>query len=224
MEFKREAEMAEPVEDWLNHLGLMTKAEVPNAWGICDLIGCSLDQERALERIQLGQRSPIGPRFRIDLLARIPDRETGRAVTLGKLQRRYSGFVDDDAVEKELARLVAGRFVEVTPRGTYQKLNGWHPLHARLVTVELKLSRVREALDQAIANQDLTIESYVALPATIASRTSRDRFHEAGVGILGVTRSGVEVLLSPRPTERRPDVVAQSHCVERFWRLYTKGS
>jgi len=228
MEFRRESDMLEPVKDWLESHELVAKTEFTNPWGVCDLVGCCLKRKNIAERVALGQRAVIGPPLRIALLARIPDRDTGRTVTLKKLQRDHAGLVDGERVAAEVARLVASRFVQVTRRGSFQKINGWSPLHQRLVTVELKLSRIREVLDQAIANRDLTFESYAAFPMSVAESLVggryRKRFGRVGVGVIGVTSTECRVLLGASPRGHRPDIVAQTHCVERFWHVYLKDN
>ena len=227
MEIRRESDMLEPAKHWLQSLGLMTKTEFTTPWGVCDLVGCSLNRQKVADRLALRQRSVIGPPLRIAVLARIPDRETGRTVTLKKLQRDHAGLVNAETIATEVGRLVSARFVEVTPRGSFQRVNGWLPLHDQLLTVELKLSRVREALSQAFANRDLTSESYAAFPLAVAGRVVNSRqigqFEDSGVGVLGVIPSSCEVLLEPRSTGHHPDLVAQTHCVERFWNTYSKS-
>lgn len=228
MEFTRESEMLEPVKNWLESRGLVPRTEFRNPWGVCDLVGCRLKLRSVAERLALRQRAVIGPLQRIALLARIPDRDTGRTVTLKKLQRDHAAFIDPETIAAEVNRLVGTRFVQVTQRGSFQKINGWFPLHSQLVAVELKLTRIREVLDQAIANRDLTFESYAALPFSVAERLmngeERNRFEHAGVGVIGVTPSGCQVLLAPCPKGHHPDTIAQTHCVERFWRLHVRGS
>lgn len=228
MEFRRESNMLKPVKDWLESHDLVVKTEFANPWGVCDLVGCCLKRKSIAERVALGQRTVIGPPLRIALLARIPDRDTGRTVTLKKLQRDHSGLIDGETIVAEVDRLVATRFVQVTRRGSFQKINGWFPLHQRLVAVELKLSRIREALAQAISNRDMTFESYAAFPMSVAERLvggrNRQRFDKVGVGVIGVTSAGCRVLSAPSQKGHRPDIVAQTHCVERFWNLYLKDN
>lgn len=228
MRFERERDMLKPVEFWLRSLGLMTKTEVPNPWGICDVVGCSLDEQKVEERLALRQRAAIGPPFRVALLSRIPDRETNRSITVKKLQRDYAALVSADKITAEVDRLVSRRFVLPTRNGSLQKINGWHPLHSRLISVELKLSRVREALDQAIANRDLTWESYAAFPLPVAQRILGSQagrsFTHSGIGIVGVTADNCEILLKPKRDASLPDPVAQTHCVEMFWQEYPKDS
>jgi len=228
MEFRLEHEMLEPARHWLESCGMMTKAEFANPWGVCDLVGCSLSPQNVSHRLALRQRRPIGPALRIAVLTRIPDSETGRTVTLRRLEKDFGGLIGKGAIATEVDRLVSGRFVRVTARGSFQRLDGWFPLHERLVTVELKLSRISEVLRQAVANRELTHESYAAFPMSVAQRLlgrkDRARFDRVGVGILGLTKRSCRVLLEARRAGDLPDAVAQMHCVERFWRTRVRGN
>lgn len=228
MEFRRESEMLGPVAAWLQSLGLTVKTEVANPWGICDLVGCRLSQRRVADRLALKQRRSIGPRLRIMVLNRIPDVSTHRSTSLASLQRHYAGLVDGAVIAHQVERLVSDRFVSVTSKGTFQKINGWMPLHEQLVVVELKLSRFQEALHQAVANRDLTHDSYVAFPFSAAERlmASKEKgdFLSHGIGVVGVTPTKCTVLLPPSSRRHYPDPIAQIHCAEQFWRVSLKGS
>jgi len=215
--FTLEREMAEYVYSWLNRACPIVKREFATPWGVCDFVGISIYPERVCERLRLGQRRPIGPFSRIDLLNRVPDRNTGTAVSIRAIaaQARQNRSV----VQEELHRLVAGKFVAIT-EGKVQKLNGWAPLHRSIVAVELKLDRVREALDQAISNREFATESYVALPEAVASRLSEVKirdFRRCGVGMLGVSTLRCRVHVMPS-TQNVANPVLQMHCIERSWR------
>jgi len=224
MAFKRECEMVEPVRRWLRAQGMMVKAEMFVPWGCCDLVGCSLDPLKVAERLKMRQRRPIGPPLRIDLLLRIPERGS---VTLETLQQPYASVIDAERIAAEVQRLVTGRFVRLTRQGRLQRLNGWVPLHDRLVAVELKLSRVRQVLYQARAHRAFASESYAAFPREVAERVAgtkkREEFEQAGVGVLAVSSRRCEVVLRPRLEDEPPDLVTQMHCVERFWRTYLES-
>ena len=103
------------------------------------------------------------------------------------------------------------------------------PLQDRMVAVELKLSRVEEAMRQALNNLAFADESYVALPGDIARRVAStpsrwSTFFAAGVGLLGVTRSRCQVVVAPRKIEQWRDKPVQLYCVEKFWRSRVKGN
>jgi hypothetical protein len=109
-----------------------------------------------------------------------------------------------------------------------QKLNGWMPLHKRLIAVELKLNRVEEAISQARNNLIFADSSYVWLPKKLALRVASRRiressFLESGVGLLAVASAECEILIPSRHCSAKPDPVIQFYCVEKFWRTYPKA-
>ncbi len=116
MPFRLESEMTPIVEAWLGSEGLETKAEFSMPWGICDLVGTSLAADRVARRVELGQRQPIGPELRVSLLREIPDEDTGRAITRGKLARLMEGLLNSAQVEHELDELERRRFVTAPRR------------------------------------------------------------------------------------------------------------
>ena len=101
----------------------------------------------------------------------------------------------------------------------------WKPLHSRLVAVELKLSRVADALHQAYNNLLAVDESYVAFPRDmaqhVAARRGRwslwDRYWVHGIGLLAVDDGACSVLIPVRPNaEADPRQLGRQ--VEKFWR------
>jgi len=227
MSFRYESELVAPAQAWLQRQGLLTRSEFAMPWGICDLVGLQFDTRHVKKRLALGQRRPIGPARRVALLARIPDRDTGRSVRLGTLRSLFGDLVSAETITEDLKRLIENKFACRTTRGTYQKLNGWEPLHRRLVAVELKLDRVQDALHQAMANLALTRESYVGMPMDRAARLqggpNAARFRQANVGLLGIGPNTCRVLI-PVPRGGPTRTVPERHCAERFWRSYVKGS
>jgi hypothetical protein len=221
MTFARENQMTLPVRKWLHCQQLFVKAEFELPWGVCDLVGLSFNELQVTKRLSLRQHRPIGPLQRVDLLSYIPDRDSGAAITFARLQKSAATLSFGQNLERDLRSLIADRFVVVKKNGSFQKVNGWAPLHQRIVAVELKLRRISEALSQGLSNRTFATESYVALPMEIAERfVSSDRhfeFSEHGIGILGVTRTTCRVVLGASQIVE-PDSVLQTHCVERFWR------
>jgi hypothetical protein len=223
MNFRYESEMTKPVERWLLSQGMQVKREYPTPWGICDLVGCSLNKNKVRKRLNLGQRRPIGSQFRVLLLSYIPDMQEDKAVNFAELHRRFANLLDESFIEKEVCRLIKDKFVQEVQSGVFQKLNGWFPLHKRIVAVELKLTRISEVISQAHSNLEFADESYVGLPYDNAKRlfASRDRrqLAEKGIGIIGVHREGIRVFLRSK-FEGCANPISMMHCVERFWRTY----
>jgi hypothetical protein len=220
--FKRETEMAAPVIRWLQRRGLRVKPEFSVPWGVCDLVGVKLDPVRVKRRISYGQTRPIGPLIRLHILSRIPHADSGKSVALEKLKRDLSDYLPSDFLSKELDLLVRGKFVTSPRRNFFQKANGWAPLHVRIVAVELKLTRVSEALGQAASNRAFATDSYVALPAKLAMRLGQgdraDIFRRNGLGLLAVWRHACRELVRPSENKAICSEIIQSHVVERFWR------
>jgi hypothetical protein len=224
--FRLEREMLASARRWLSQRGLEAKGEFALPWGICDLVGISFYKSRVHERLKLGQKKPIGSPRRIDLLTRIPDATTGRAVSISTLKKQVQEFADGADVEAEIAALIRSKFVIHKTASMVQKLNGWMPLSKRFVTIELKLDRVSEALSQARAHRYVADEAYIGLPLELAERVARGARRSliaaSGVGVLGVGRRECRVLLpSTKPDEQHS--VLKIHCVERLWQTSIRG-
>ncbi len=226
--FRRESEMARPVVNWLSKQGLMIKAEFVLPWGIPDLVAVRLRESAVRLRLRYGQRKPIGPASRVQILWGLPDVQTGKAVGTQKLQRQIMRHYDTQELGEELERLRRDKFAVSPQPGRYQKLNGWAPLHARIVAVELKLANVSEAFNQALLNRGIATESYVALPARIAQRvlegTRAKEFRATGIGLVSVALDKCRVLIRPGADIGAFDEILQAHCVERFWRTRDSSS
>ena len=214
--------MAVPARQWLSDQGMMVKEEFATPWGICDLVAVSLNEKRVRERLRLGQGAAIGSLLRVHILNAIPEVETDKSTIVKTIASNYQGVLTTSQIRTEIERLVAGRFVREGSLGAIQKVNGWVPLHRRAVALELKLSRVQDALAQAASHQAFADESYVGLPLGLAERTAASpraaAFQSEGVGILSVGKDHCDVVLRPG-TRRHPiDPILQMHCIERFWR------
>ena len=221
MTFRFEKQMLSPAETWLEGQGLSVKREFATPWGVCDLVAAALDRVHVEKRLALGQRRTIGPLSRVGLLLELPDVESQHAMRRATLCNMFAGFLSPEEVDRDLAILEANGFVRRHGTQSFQKVNGWMPLHSRLVAVELKRQRVEDALSQARKNKELTWESYVGLPAALAERLcatpKRTGFDADGVGLLSVGSGAAWVLIAPRRCEGRPNPSIEAHCVERFW-------
>lgn len=228
MQFDYEFQMVEPAEAWLRSKGLMVKREFPTPWGICDLVGCSFNKRNVKKRLKLGQRKPIGSHFRTMLLSRIPDKEEGNSIDFAHLAGMFSEFFDDERIASELNRLERDKFVAKTASGSFHKLNGWMPIHKKLIALELKLSRIQDVLHQAISNLEFADESYVGLPMNKALHIVRSGalvpFIEHGIGIVGLSEERHRVLRLAERGIRSTDPILQTYCLERFWRQFSTDS
>ncbi len=226
--FRREREMVHYARNWLSGLGLMVKEEFYTPWGVCDLVGISFVSSRVKERLTLGQKKAIGPPMRIELLSRIPESSTGKTIAVSRLERELGWLLSQTDIEKELDYLEQGRFVQRVKKGRVQKLNGWAPLHDRIVALELKLNRVEDAINQARSHLGFVDESYVGLPARVAMRVAVSRrakeFERSGVGLIAIGRDRCTRLIKSKNQNRAVNAILQMHCAERFWRSLLRGS
>ena len=227
--FRYEKEMTAIGEQWLKSLGLdEIRREVPTPWGICDLVGCSLDPENTMKRLQYKQRRPIGPVGRISLLLHIADYETENVTSFDELLEEFSYFYDEEELSHELGMLEKYRFIAHSPmHGGYQRMNGWMPIQKRLVALELKLHRVTEVIQQACLNRGIADESWVGLPLDVAERiTEKEQgqvIRQEGLGLVGLTDKKWTELIPPL-NRRQETRLAKVHMAERFWRTLPKDN
>jgi hypothetical protein len=219
--FRRESDMRAPLNCWLWRQDLLAKFEFDLPWGVCDVVGLSFDRRGVRRRLSLCQRRPIGPPQRIQLLNQIPDEYSGLTVSFDRLKKWADESFSLCNFDDHLQHLIADHFVIVKSSGDLQRRRPQARLHRRIVAIELKLSRITEALSQAVSNTTFATESYIAMPGPIAERLARtsecERFREKGVGIISVRRSVCRVAL-PSHQVGSHDEILQTHCVERFWR------
>lgn len=221
--FLRESEMAPSVTRWLNASGLQVRPEFVTPWGICDFVGLNFNRERVALRLQKDQKKSISSITRAAILLRVPDIDSSQSISMQRLAREFDASISADVLAEEVDRLVTDRFVVCSRRGHLQKVNGWMPLQERLVSVELKLTRVEEALQQAKCNLGFAQESFVAFPMQAARRIARAKsnwgeYFDEGIGLIGVLKSRCEVLVPAAPSSRLIDPAIQLYCVEKFWR------
>jgi len=226
--FDRESDMTQVVDRWMQRRGLQTKSEFVTPWGICDLVGLSFDKDSVSLRLGHRQTRPISSITRAAILLQIPDVESRRSTTLDSLARHCVPFVPASTVADDVQQLIRHKYVVQKSKGRLQKVNGWVPLQERMVAVELKLSRIEEAMRQAHANQGFADESYVAFPSDVARRVSANasrwsEFFSAGIGLISVSRCQCRVLV-PATKAGTQDEAIQMYCVEKFWRTRPRGS
>jgi len=91
----------------------------------------------------------------------------------------------------------------------------------RLIAIELKLTKITEAMRQASTNQSFA-ESYVAFPSTVAHKIIDKPRWEAylrqGIGIISVTQCEVSILVDAIPCPHSGPDTLHDHIVRRFQR------
>lgn len=223
--FEYESQMAKPADEWLRSQGMMTKKEFSMPWGICDLVGCSVNKAKARKRLSYGQKKSVSSQFRMIILSLIPDMDKGKSITRKKLHSYFTESFDPTRIDLEITRLIKDQFVIGSSQNRLQKQNGWMPLHKKILALELKLTRINDALHQAINNLEFADESYVGLPMQKAMQVvggkKKTKFSRNGIGVLGISSQECKVLLKPDRTKATANEIIQAHCVERFWLNYS---
>ncbi|MGC1275991.1 MAG: hypothetical protein WBC44_19980 [Planctomycetaceae bacterium] len=225
--FAKERDMTAAAAHWMKSSGLTVKAEFVTPSGVCDLVGLRFNENRVAHRLQLRQTKPIGSVFRAALLLDIPNVESGRGTTFAHLAKKYGATIPVAELAADTDRLIADRFIVRGPRGRLQKVNGWMPLHDRLVAVELKRTRIEEAMRQALNNLAFATESYVGLPADIAAKVGGrrhrwSRYLDTGIGLLSIASDSCEVVIQSRSPDVPADPALRLYCVEKFWRTRSR--
>jgi len=225
--FSRESEMAPIATRWLESAGMVVKPEFVAPWGNCDLVGLRFNNAHVKQRLNLKQFRSVASITRAMLLLQVPDVETQKYTTLDRLMLRMPSL-SFETMCFEMERLVADRFVMRTGPVRLQKQNGWMPLQDQLVAIELKLTRIKEAMCQALNNLGFAECSYVGLPSFTAERVANSarwrEYLDAGIGLLSVDKRVCKVLIPARRTRERIDEAVQVYCVEKFWRTRPKGN
>jgi len=229
MDFHLEIEMKAPTIKWMRSEGLTVRQELTTPWGPCDLVGISIDEIRALHRVSLRQLKPIGSPLRARVLELVPDSSNAPIINRDDVKEHFDEIIDRTEIDTIIDSLIQHHYIRSGKNGKLHRLNGWTPIHNRLVTVELKLSRIEEVMMQARNHLSLTWESYIGVPLKLASQLAgsarRKDFFDQGLGLLGVSASGCDVLISPRP--RKTNAITtdiQMSLADRFWTQYVKDS
>jgi hypothetical protein len=79
--FKSEAEMTQPVVQWMESLDLIVKYEFFSPWGIFDAVGLSFNKRKVAKRHGLQQTRAVSSNVRAALLLRVTDVETQNSNT-----------------------------------------------------------------------------------------------------------------------------------------------
>lgn len=221
--FRREIDMAPTVRRWLTSEDLRVRSEFVTPWGICDFAAIGFNDANVACRLKHSQSKRVSSVSRAAILLSIPDFDTRQSTTIEELVAQFSPFMPNESVQSEVRQLIADRFAVVSSKGRVQKVNGWHPLQDRMVAVELKLSRIEEAMQQARNNLGFATESFAAFPMQTARRIeeSPDRWAahiESGVGVIGVLKRRCEVVIPSTAASICRDEAIQLYCADKFWR------
>lgn len=119
-------------------------------------------------------------------------------------------YANQRSVERPLMALLRQGVVGTSPGGAFRLVHAPFLRETRLLAVEAKLSRWREALTQAVRYREFASEAYVALPVgnAVVKTVVQDEARAAGVGLIAVASGDLQVLVRARHAfPRTPDFV-----------------
>lgn len=122
-------------------------------------------------------------------------------------------------VRHALKRLERQGLVEQTASGRYALVSDFSTGY-QVLSIEAKLTRWRQALEQAKAYLRFSDQSFVALPASVIAKNKRivSACRAEGIGLISVTRTGIEVVV--KAATREGEIDAR----EWTWLLAKTGS
>ena len=213
--FRWEAEMLDPVArqvrklaPWLDAPAALV-AEVPAAVGVVDLLGVRFDRRALVRRVEADVRPVLSPlRIRVlHALLKGPRPVDALAAIVGSRA--------EPLMRSTLRPLETAELIELEA-GHARSTGLWLPVGQRVVAVELKLTKWRDALNQADNFSRSADEAWVVIDAMKAApaRAAMLEFAERGVGLAVIgTDERIEVLL--RPAQARPDPWLRALIAER---------
>ncbi len=221
-----ESQLLSPVRQWLAQQGFVTIHEFQTPWGISDLVGLRPNLRKVEERVSAGHMEVIGDMQAAMVLLAIPTAESHRSVSTAELKAELGYLLSEIKIDKLLERLRRKKLVAVNGANRLVRNTPWLPYHEQLVSVELKLSRVDEALAQAARHRVITSFSYVALPEGTARKVVEsskiDAFRRSGVGLLSASDRQCEVILHPAVENDGLERLHEIAAAERCWRQVLK--
>ncbi len=116
---------------------------------------------------------------------------------------RHTYLPIDEVEAAVMGRLVAWGLVRVRARGVVEATREWVE-QSEIIAIEAKLTKWRDALDQAIEYRHYSDRSYVLLPDYCVEIAIRNihKFKQAGVGLLSYSPRAVEKILDAMPSRR----------------------
>jgi hypothetical protein len=107
-------------------------------------------------------------------------------------------FTLEGRVSSALRRLIKRGVIQRDDSGSYALVSNFSS-RFEVVAVEAKLTRWREAIEQAKDYRTFSNQSFIALPESVIDRnpTIPDACEDAGVGLVAVTPSDVELVVEP---------------------------
>ena len=118
---------------------------------------------------------------------------------------RHAYMSVDDVESVVKGRLSNWDLLRFNKRGTVLAMRDWVE-QSELIAIEAKLTKWREALDQAIDYKNYSDRSFVLLPhfCVNAAIAHKNEFTKVGVGLLSYSPNSVELIIDAKSSMRHP--------------------
>ena len=204
MTFTREAHMIEPIQLLMyNVLQLDTIVkEFSAGYGIADLVGASLSKKSHEMRCGMGQMLPLS-RHAVQVMFTLRHRSR---TSIDYLANRVA--LSNSTLKRQvLPSLAALGLVERYSDGYVRRIRELPPPADRIVAVEAKQTRWRDAIMQARRYTFFADETYIAVWNGTARLVDRNLLYRHRLGLIGVDPDGAQVLVTaPTRKPRQPDM------------------
>lgn len=224
MHFKLEKEMKPLVESWLISNHFLVKQEFATSEGICDIVGCHINEVAIRKRLKIGIKKHLSNEIQIMICCILLTQNNKLSINklCDFLGQKFS--VSSDSILKDINKLISKNAV-YQDNNNIHLIEGWFPLYAELVAIELKLTNFKEALAQAKRYREYSHFSYVALPDYSINKLSQsniDDFGNNGVGLISVSTDKIKIIV--KPIKNIPSgpiaTLEMFRIVELFWKNY----
>ncbi len=193
-------------------LDVITK-EFSAGYGIADLVGAAMCKKSWRERARLGVATPLDHRHLVEVLFAL---KSGRRKSLSNLATCVS-FAESTLRNKILPLMVSQGFIEQGADGYAQLLIDPPPPTSRIVAVEVKQTRWREAIIQARRYTFFADQTYIAVWNGSANLVDRKMLYRHRIGLIAVEPDVAEILLeAPHRSPREPRM--HRYCAEALYR------
>lgn len=215
MRQRLEADMVRPLRALMRHgLDLDVIAEEFSAgYGIADVVGAAMCKSSCRARKALGLSIPLDDQPLLEVLLTL---SLGSRRSVGYVQSRIS-FSESTLRKRVLPQLARYGLIERHADG-YVRLVTLPPAPAkRIVAVELKRTRWRDAIVQARRYTYFANQTYVALWDGAAARVDRTLLYRHRLGLIAVEGQKARVLLRA-PTRKPRAAKMNRYCAEFLYR------
>ena len=161
--FNLEKEMAPVTIKWLKNSGLYVKEEFRTPEGVCDIVAYKFKSRAINKRLERGLVGNMTSELQISIWAYVVSFADSGCRRERLLDFFSKGF-DRLDVLTSLEKLIKKGFVETDLQGFLFAENSWFPLTDKIVSIELKLKNVNEALSQAKRYSYFSDYSYIGMP------------------------------------------------------------